>query len=295
MFQPEIDEKELLQLPPSKPAVFIYEGRKTQEGSKNAFHLWKERHRDQREAGNRRVGPTNPATTLARSDGVSPIGNPLKDARDSERCPLCHSPDTEVFCTDKFREYWRCARCALVSVPKRFHLSLTAERAEYDLHENDTQDPGYRRFLSRVATPLMARLSPGARGLDFGCGPGPALALMLEEAGYPTETYDPFYANDPSKFEKHYDFITATEVVEHLSDPKFELQRLYSMLVPGGVLAIMTKRVTNKEAFASWHYKNDKTHIAFFSEASFSWLASQWSAHVEFVDSDVVFVTKPLH
>ena len=116
---------------------------------------------------------------------------------------------------------------------------------------------------------------------------------MLEEAGYPTETYDPLYASDTSVFERNYDFITATEVVEHLSDPKFELPRLYSMLVPGGVLAIMTKRVTNKEAFASWHYKNDRTHVVFFSEETFSWLASQWSAQVEFVAPDVVFVTKP--
>lgn len=217
----------------------------------------------------------------------------MQDGNDGERCPLCHSYDTEVFCQDKVREYWRCAQCALVSVPRRFHLSPASERAEYDLHENDTQDPGYRRFLSRAATPLMARLSPRARGLDFGCGPGPALALMLEEAGFPTETYDPFYASDAGVFEKQYDFITATEVVEHLSDPKFELQRLYSLLVRGGVLAIMTKRVTNQDAFATWHYKNDKTHVVFFSEETFSWLASKWSAQVEFVAADVVFLTKP--
>jgi len=45
-------------------------------------------------------------------------------------------------------------------------------------------DPRYRRFLARLAEPLIAHLPKGARGLDFGCGPGPTLSLMLREAGF---------------------------------------------------------------------------------------------------------------
>ena len=59
-------------------------------------------------------------------------------------------------------------------------------------------DAGYRRFLSKLADPLMARLAPGARGLDYGCGPGPALAAMLREAGHEVALYDPFFAPDPA-------------------------------------------------------------------------------------------------
>ena len=40
------------------------------------------------------------------------------------------------------------------------------------------------RFLGRLAEPLVERLDPGASGLDFGCGPGPALAAMLTRRGY---------------------------------------------------------------------------------------------------------------
>lgn len=183
--------------------------------------------------------------------------------------------------------------CALISVPSRHHVSADEERAEYDLHQNEPGDAGYRTFLGRLANPLMARLEPGARGLDFGCGPGPTLSVMLAEAGFHVDLYDLYYEPDPEVFLKRYNFITATEVVEHLAEPKRELERLYSMLVPGGVLAIMTKLATSKEAFSKWHYKNDKTHISFFSRETFGWLAQHWQAELELVGADVIFLSKP--
>lgn len=207
-------------------------------------------------------------------------------------CPLCESSDSNAFCTDRARDYLRCSHCKLVFVPEQFHLSLADERSEYDLHENLPTDPGYRRFLGRLASPLLQRLPKGARGLDFGSGPGPTLSVMLKEAGHPTEIYDPFYAPDRGALERPYDFITASEVVEHLRDPKLELERLFGLLRTGGVLAIMTKLVLDQTAFTSWHYKNDRTHIAFFSKETFAWLSEQWGATLEFVGADVIFLTK---
>ena len=206
-------------------------------------------------------------------------------------CPLCESPDSNAFCTDRARDYLRCGRCRLVFVPEQFHLSLADERSEYDLHQNVSSDPGYRGFLGRLASPLVQRLPKGARGLDFGSGPGPTLSLMLKEASHPTEIYDPFYAPDRGVLARHYDFITATEVVEHLREPRLELKRLLSMLRPGGVLAIMTKLVVDQQAFSSWHYKNDRTHIAFFSKETFAWLGEKWAMAVEFIGADVIFMT----
>ena len=34
------------------------------------------------------------------------------------------------------------------------------EKAQYDLHENDPYDLGYRKFLSRLTDPLLAKLPP---------------------------------------------------------------------------------------------------------------------------------------
>jgi SAM-dependent methyltransferase len=143
--------------------------------------------------------------------------------------------------------------------------------------------------------PLIHRLAPGASGLDFGSGPGPTLALMLREAGFPTRIYDPLYAPDDQVWELAYDFITASEVVEHLRSPRLELERLWQVLKPGGWLGIMTKRVWNRRAFTTWHYKDDPTHVVFFAEQTFAWLARHWSATLEIIGPDVVLLNKPAH
>ncbi len=209
-----------------------------------------------------------------------------------QTCPLCGSQDTTDFHRDARREYRRCRCCALVYVPPAWRLGPVDERAVYDRHENSPEDAGYRRFLSRLFEPLRERLAPGARGLDFGAGPGPTLSVMFEEAGHPMAIYDPFYAPDASVLARQYDFITATEVAEHLFDPGREFARLGALLPPGGWLGVMTKRVTTPAAFARWHYILDPTHVAFFSEASFAWLADELGMTVTFPAADVALLQK---
>ncbi|MGE6605251.1 class I SAM-dependent methyltransferase [Halomonas sp. NPDC076908] len=210
------------------------------------------------------------------------------------RCPLCAESTTALYHQDRRRDYYQCATCKLVFVPPEHHLSAVAEKAEYDKHQNSPHDTGYRRFLGRLFTPLLAKLTPGSRGLDFGSGPGPTLSIMFAEQGYPVAIYDPFYARDPSVLSQAYDFITATEVIEHLSQPGQVLAQLSAQLVPGGYLGLMTKRVSSHNAFTRWHYISDPTHISFFSEQTFRWWAQKNTFAVEFPGSDTVILHKTL-
>jgi SAM-dependent methyltransferase len=213
------------------------------------------------------------------------------------QCPLCTHTTISPYHHDKQRVYLRCHRCDLVFVSADQHLNTMEEKAYYDLHDNRCDDPAYRRFLDRLFQPLNQRLRPHSHGLDFGCGPGPALAKMFEEAGHTINLFDSFYAPDKAVLSKPYDFITLSEVVEHLSAPGRELDKLWACLAEGGWLAIMTKRVRNPEAFKTWHYITDPTHVSYFSETTFHWLTAHWhsttiSATLTIAGSDVVLIQK---
>ncbi|MBR9987130.1 MAG: class I SAM-dependent methyltransferase [Desulfosarcina sp.] len=207
-------------------------------------------------------------------------------------CPLCSGDDIDPFFEDENRIYLNCLNCELVFVPQRYWLSAEDEKATYDLHENDPQDRGYRQFLSRLSAPLMQRLKARQKGLDYGCGPGPTLSVLLEAHGHEVDLYDPIYYNDPSVFHNRYDFICATEVVEHLRDPKLEFAALFKVLKPGGWLGVMTKRVTDKQAFRQWHYIRDMTHICFYSQRTFEYLARRFDARLDVVANDVMLLNK---
>ena len=216
----------------------------------------------------------------------------LGDGSDPCPCPLCYTSNASLFHQDKKRSYFRCHTCLLVFVPPDYFLSPVEEKAVYDLHENAIDDPGYRRFLRRLFEPMCDRLPPKSIGLDFGCGPAPALATMFQEAGYLMSLYDHFYYPDADRLQQPYDFITASEVVEHLHYPRPELDRLWSCLKVDGILGIMTKRVLNQSAFARWHYITDPTHVCFFSTETFQWLADEWKADLTVIGNDVVLLTK---
>jgi SAM-dependent methyltransferase len=208
-------------------------------------------------------------------------------------CPLCGDQGgSDHFHRDRYRDYYRCRRCQLIHVPPSQRLSWNAEKAEYDKHQNSPDDPGYRKFLSRLFVPLNSRLRPASHGLDFGSGPGPTLSVMFEEAGHRVSLFDPSYAPDKEPFTAQYDFITATEVVEHLHDPAADLARLWSILKPGGWLGIMTKLALDEAAFSRWHYKNDPTHVCFFSSETMEWLAGQWQTDLQQIGSDVFLFEK---
>ena len=212
-------------------------------------------------------------------------------------CPLCQNTHSIIdYAQDKKRVYLQCMRCELVFVDPAFLPSSAQEKHEYDLHENSFEDEGYRKFLGKVLAPLSAHISQRKnellKGLDFGCGPAPVLANMLEDLGISMSTYDPFYANHINVLEGTYDVITCTEAIEHFHHPHKEWALLSNLLADKGILVIMTKRVIDKARFLQWHYKNDPTHVSFFSEATFRYLAAKADFTVTFPTNDIAIMIK---
>ncbi len=187
----------------------------------------------------------------------------------------------------KTGEYRECQRCSLVFVLPDHRLDEASEKERYDLHTNSSDDPNYRKFLSKVHVPVCDRVKEGAFGLDFGSGPGPTLSKMFEESGYKMRIYDHFYARDEEALELKYDFITSTEVIEHLYDPFTVLDRLWNMVNEGGLLSLLTQPYPDKSEFDAWYYKNDPTHVCFFSPDTMHWLEQKWNASLEIIGKDV--------
>lgn len=205
----------------------------------------------------------------------------------SIKCSLCSSEYHDFFFKDKFRTYLRCSTCSLIFVPPKFHVSREREKARYEEHNNDPNDAGYRAFLERIIDPIMKSFKPPARGLDFGCGPTTLVADILKESGFEMEVYDPFYAPQKSVLENKFDFIVTTEVVEHLSQPLTVFKKLLSMLNPGGMIAVMTRLHDDSIDFKGWHYKNDPTHISFFSVRTFDWLSRELGIKHRKIEHDI--------
>jgi 2-polyprenyl-3-methyl-5-hydroxy-6-metoxy-1,4-benzoquinol methylase len=185
-----------------------------------------------------------------------------------------------------------CGACGLVFVPGREHLSPEEERARYLNHRNGPEDEGYRAFLSRLTRELAPRLSPGARGLDYGSGPGPALGAMMGEMGFSVRNFDPYFEPVQGVLEDVYDFITCTETAEHFREPGEEFKRLAGLLRPGGWLGVMTRMPAPGEELKGWWYLRDVTHITIYRREAMLWIARRFGMSAEFPSEGVVLFRK---
>jgi len=209
-----------------------------------------------------------------------------------EKCRLCGDEGSYLFFKDKNREFYKCNVCDFIFVPKRYFVSEEKEKKQYDQHQNSFKNHPYIEFLNQLYIPTTKFLNSKSVGLDFGSGPEPVLSQMFERDGYDIDIYDYFYANDPTVFEKKYDFITSTEVFEHLSKPLYEIKRLWKCLKVGGVFAIMTGQTHLIEEFKFWYYIRDLTHISFFSDKSFEYIAQILGAKKVFEKNNVIVFKK---
>ena len=213
-------------------------------------------------------------------------------------CRLCHHV-ADDFITIQGVVYLKCPECGLRFMAEDHLPNPMLEKAHYDHHENDIDDQGYQLFLSRLLIPLKNVLPKGANVLDFGSGPSPAnkdtaLASMMRADGYRVFCYDPFYHDDRSCLDRDYDAVTATEVIEHFHYPRVMFDQLERLLRPGGVLALMTTLQTDDAGFADWHYQRDPTHVTFYREESFCWLADYYGYDLLRPHRNVALFQKPV-
>ena len=193
-------------------------------------------------------------------------------------CNLCNSRIENIKTDRKEKKYLLCSNCGLIQLDKQLHLTTAAEKQRYMLHENSSDNTGYLRYLNNIITnSITPFLKPGNRLLDFGCGPEKTWAKILKEKSYNVSTYDPYFDNNSDWLNRNFDAVTAIEVFEHLSSPAKELVLLSSCLKAGSLLVIRTMLHNNNwDNFQKWWYKEDPTHISFYSETTINYICRTW-------------------
>lgn len=193
-----------------------------------------------------------------------------------KNCLICNADTVALYDREIKVTHHVCEKCGFTFKDEAAVKSPEEEHALYKNHQNTMENKGYvamfEKFLAATVDPYVK----AGRALDFGSGPGPVLYELLKRRGFQSNHYDPYFNPDQSVFEKSYDLITSTEVFEHLSDPLKAFKRLATMLKPGGHLAIMTSlRPKDDDAFLTWWYRRDQTHIGFFTEPAFTILSNK--------------------
>ncbi len=186
-------------------------------------------------------------------------------------CPLCHTPSTLYY--EDTQRYCRCPQCCAIFVIQEDLPKPNEEKQRYELHDTDTEDAGYRKFVSPITSKVLQEFTPTDKGLDYGAGRSAIISCVLQEAGYSIYNYDPYFHPDTTVLQEHYDYITSCEVIEHFYNPYKDFTLLKKMLNPGGRLYLMTDIYDDKKDFGSWYYKNDPTHVFIYTKETFLYIA----------------------
>ena len=189
-------------------------------------------------------------------------------------CVFCCSPKIIRF-EIRNKVYGYCSSCGGYFLDNRFFLSPKEQKERYLLHDNSLENQGYRQFLKKFLDFSLPFIKEKDVILDYGSGPNPALTLLLEE--YKRETlisstvschfWDPFFAPDNELVKAN--VILCLEVAEHFENPLQDFKKLADFCLPDGFIVIGTQCVSSDlthEKFKNWWYKEDATHVSFYSK-----------------------------
>jgi len=185
-------------------------------------------------------------------------------------CPLCKEFTSQQL--EFSPQFYSCNSCRSVFRNPSYFLSSELEKERYLLHQNNVEDEGYQAFVLPMVEAVYKSFDPTSLGLDFGAGTAPVAAKLLSDSGYEVKLWDPYFHPDTSVLKMTYDFVICCETMEHFYDPLKEFRLMKSVLREGGKIFCMTNLLPKKTAFKDWYYKNDKTHVLFYSEENLKWI-----------------------
>ncbi|MEL6811495.1 MAG: class I SAM-dependent methyltransferase [Bacteroidota bacterium] len=202
------------------------------------------------------------------------------------KCPLCEIEDTQQ--RIRSPQFYNCPNCGSVFRSPEHYISAEEEKARYLTHNNNVEDERYQNFVSPIVKAVTHSFDYQSSGLDFGAGTGPVISKLLTDKGYQMTLWDPFFHPDRSVLDSRYDFIVCCEVMEHFHHPKEEFLLMKRLLKPNGKLFCKTELLTPKKDFEDWYYKNDTTHVIFYSPQNLLWIKEHLGYARLYVGRDLI-------
>ncbi|MFP4478282.1 MAG: methyltransferase domain-containing protein [Candidatus Izemoplasmatales bacterium] len=203
------------------------------------------------------------------------------------KCRLCHAK-MNFFSRTRNRDYYRCPNCDSIQLDEDQLLSPLKEKNRYDTHNNDIFDLGYQKFVSPITDYILNHFKKTDLGLDFGAGPGPVISKILIDNHYHIKQYDPHYHPNQELLKDQYDYIIACEVIEHFYQPKEEFERLKKLLKENGAWVFMTDLYDDSIDFNQWYYKNDETHVIFYTTKTLEYIKEVYHFNDLMVDKRLI-------
>lgn len=205
---------------------------------------------------------------------------------EKQSCPVCESGSLQGL-ESHGRPFYFCSKCEYVFQSPEARPSFEEEKSRYLEHNNDIEDPRYIKYLKKT----WKQLEPPNQGrvvLDYGCGPTKGLEMLLG-AKYQVLSFDPiFWPQDLSLESGSVDVVFCSEAIEHVFSPSLVFDQWNQLLKPGGAIVLRTCFHPGPESMKDWWYASDETHIGFFNQSTFEWIAKNWGWRLDKVHSPYV-------
>lgn len=192
-------------------------------------------------------------------------------------CRICET-DSSFFYGD-VRSFYKCPSCALI------FTNETADNAAAEKHYksqwNNADDDFWKQQVDALVGVIQKYKMPMGRLLDFGSGSG-EITKEFQRRGIEAEPLDPMINGllKDQNYSYKFDVVVGVEVIEHLPNMWEELKEIENHLSHDGIM-LFTTNITEPfinssnevDVFKAWWYKDDPTHVSFFSNKSIFRLA----------------------
>lgn len=210
------------------------------------------------------------------------------------QCIICGEESTELIHPKTNSLFHYCQNCDCYVKDESMFPSNETELDVYSKHQNSLGQKDYVDYLVDFIHKAILPYHQGYKLLEFGSGPTPVLSHILKHRyQFEVKKFDKHFEKDKQYLDHCYDVISCTEVLEHIANPMEVFKEWLTLLKENGIISIMTLfHPSSNEEFFDWWYIRDRTHVIFFSERTFEWIADKFGLEIEFTDHLRIIVFK---